>query len=227
MDPISLQDQLVALQKEQQVMIAKIASLESLIKAHCVQATVGASLGEEHRTIFQRYGHHLNRGVDGLLGLWRHLGGEHGWANYCLSPQQLSVLLSQDQTPVVHLRVNSTINEDTHGTYISEADVRPFFCQILSRLPNLKRIMITASPVSPFDWSSMVNVSNPFPSLRFLMLWSTPVRTEDLIALVKHVPSIIGAEDDSKGGVRINREYLLDPENELAMDSVSKKILVY
>lgn len=228
-----LQQQVLALQQELQETNAKLLAIHAALEnqQHSIASRPVTALRSvpndsiEYKDLVVRYGHHLNRGVDGLLALWRQVGGEHGWSNYCLTPDQLTLLLSQDETPVIHLRVNRELNKGTHGTYIEEADVRPFFCQILSRLPNLKRVMITDSPVSPFDWNSIADLQNPFPQLRFLMLWSTPCSTTDLLQLVQRVPSI--AEEDPNGGVRVNRAFLTDPEEEAHMLSASVKIRVY
>eukprot|EP00796_Vickermania_ingenoplastis_P009481 gene9481-6652_t len=211
----ALREQVSILQQQLQDTNEKLLAIHAALEQHQVNSRPVTSLPQtpeqkvEYKDLVHRYGHHLNKGVDGLLALWRQLGGEHGWCNYCLTPDQLTLLLSQDETPVIHLRVNRQLNRATHGTYIEEADVRPFFCQVLSRLPNLKRIMLTDSPVSPFDWQSMSNIPNPFPQLRFLMLWSTPSSPADLIELAKRVPTLTPVAEDPNGGVRVNRDFLV------------------
>lgn len=230
-----LQKKILELQQEVQQTNNKLSELyDALEKQQAERSsrpvtafTNGPSESLAYEDLVHRYGHHLNRGVEGLLALWRQMGGEHGWSNYCLTPDQLTLLLSRDETPVVHLRVGRTANRGTHGTYIEEADVRPFFCQILSRLPNLKRVMLTDSPVSPFDWKSIEDLPNPFPQLRFLMLWSTPCSTADLLELEKRVPCLTSTEDDPHGGVRVNRSFLYDKGGEAEMIQSSTKICVY
>lgn len=218
MEAAELQKQVLTLQQELQETNSKLQALYSALEQQASRPVTAfpnyPAESLEYKDLVLRYGHHLNRGVDGLLALWRQVGGEHGWCNYCLTPDQLTLLLSQDETPVIHLRVNREANKGTHGTYIEEADVRPFFCQVLSRLPNLKRVMITDSPVSPFDWKTMEDIRNPFPQLRFLMLWSTPCCTADLIELSKRVPSLTSVQEDPHGGIRVNRAFLTDPEEE-------------
>lgn len=229
---VELHKKIATLRKELEEKNAELLKLQASLekKQHLSSLkTNGVSLGDTSlsKDLMARYGHHINRGVEGLLALWRQVGGEHGWSNYCLSPDHLSVLLSQDETPVVHLRVNQEFNKGTHGTFINEADVRPFFCQVLARLPNLKRVMITDSPVSPFDWNSMNEIKDPFPELRFLMLWSTPASAEDLIELTRRVSSIASVDEDPKGGIRVNRGFLTNPSEEKMLIESSNKTRVY
>lgn len=229
---LELQRQVAALleelhEKNTQLMHLQ-ASVEKTQKANFLEnSNLSGSSSSVYEDLMKRYGHHMNRGAEGLLAFWRQVGGEHGWRNYCLSPEHLSLLLSKDDTPVVHLRVNRELNKNTHGTFIDEADVRPFFCQVLSRLPNLKRVMITDSPVTPFDWNSMKEVSNPFPELRFLMLWSTPASSADLLELSRRATNIISVEEDHKGGIRVNRGFLTDPSEEKVLLEGCNKIRVY
>lgn len=227
-----LRQQVASLQKELQEQNAKLMILQASLenRQNLIFTENSALHGSElvaYTDLIRRYGHHLNRGVEGLLGFWRQVGGEHGWSNYCLSPDELSLLLSQDETPVIHLRVERKLNKSTHGACIDEADLCPFFCQVLSRLPKLKRVMITDSPISPFNWNSMQEIQNPFPELRYLMLWSTPVCTVDLLELTRRAPNIASREEDSKGGIRVNQSFLTDPSEDMALLERTNKICVY
>lgn len=232
MDVSQIQKQVEELQRQLLTTNQQLTAIHSALEqqAQSRPVTAYSDNGRDplgYSDLVHRYGHHLNRGVDGLLALWRQMGGEHGWQNYCLTPDQLTLLLSEDETPVIHLRVNREHNVTTHGTFVELADIRPFFCQILSRLPNLKRVMITDCPVSPFDWPSMATILNPFPQLRFLMLWSTVCSTSELIELTRRVPSLIPLQSDENGSVRVNRAFLTDPAEEATMSQASDKIRVY
>lgn len=144
---------------------------------------------EAYQLLYREYGSCLDGTEEGLLDLWKALGGQNGWKK-ALRPAQLSLLLSKERIIKVRFRVLHERMACLGGSTVPCEEVTTFFSVLLSRLPYLELMELFDCPKTPFDWETIRRVHRPFPALRGVYFLYTAWSSKDALRLCKLCPSI-------------------------------------
>lgn len=147
----------------------------------------------EYKRLFKLYKMYLGRGEEGLINLWRELGGSVYWRTK-LRPSQLTLLLSREvKSHTLRFRVGRDPLRMSAGDLlpIDPKEIISFCSFLLPRLPCLRHLMIIDAPVWPFDFKVLDRTSYCFPELQYLHLPLVRCTAEEVIGVVQRIPTLV------------------------------------
>lgn len=151
----------------------------------------------EYKRLYKLYGKYLGRAEEGLVKLWRDLGGVKYWRTQ-LRPSQLTLLLSREEKlDVLKFRLREDELLAFGGEVMTDLEVKKpekelvgFCSHLLPRLPYLRHLTIMESPVFPFDLKVLDAVSFSFPELEYVHLPLVVCKGWEVMGFIQRVPTL-------------------------------------